>query len=152
MWTWRKLLSAMERYEEKNVSILSEIKPIRTLESRICKQRLTHFGNIIIANSLEKMLKNEEGKTCNELARRIQESYYLCLCRSQARMKKEEGEQVVAAVAEKIAMTELEDDDFEVNMTSKQFPLYPHFTTLTSTSPHFCQHLPISHFPPRIGL
>ncbi|UYV67010.1 hypothetical protein LAZ67_4003655, partial [Cordylochernes scorpioides] len=47
-----------------------------SLESKICEQRLTYFRHILRADGLEKMLvKKEERKTCNELARRDQESY-----------------------------------------------------------------------------
>ena len=56
MWCWRKLLRIPLTARVTNTEVLDRIKPGSSLEAKITRLRLTYFGHVMRANSLEKSI------------------------------------------------------------------------------------------------
>ena len=56
MWCWRKLLRILWTARETNREVLERIKSGSSLEAKITRLRLTYFGRVMRANSLEKSI------------------------------------------------------------------------------------------------
>src|SRR5437868_1494026 len=63
MWCWRRLLRLPWTAKRTNHSILDEIKPKKSLEAMVVKQKLTYFGHVMrTMKPLEKSIMIGEGK------------------------------------------------------------------------------------------
>jgi hypothetical protein len=55
LWTWRRILQAPWAERRTNLSILEQVKPMRSLESTILRLKLRYFSHVMRAKgSLER--------------------------------------------------------------------------------------------------
>ena len=53
LWCWRRILSVSWMERKTNISIIENIKPEWTLESRVTKAALSYFGHMVRAGGME---------------------------------------------------------------------------------------------------
>ena len=53
LWCWRRVLRVSWMERKTNISIIENIKPERTLESRVTKAALSYFGHVVRAGGME---------------------------------------------------------------------------------------------------
>ena len=70
LWCWRRVLivSCMER--KTNISIIENIKPEWTLESRVAKAALSYFGHVVRAGGMEDDVRDAQENEWSEKERK----------------------------------------------------------------------------------
>ena len=70
LWCWRRVLRVSWMERKTNISIIENIKPEWTLESRVAKAALCYFGHVVRAGGMEDDVRDARENEWSEKERK----------------------------------------------------------------------------------